>query len=117
MRSEWARLSEQQILEEFIPIYDNFKKAFNIENIIDDKSFENWKKGIEHIMNQFKIVLKKYNVEEIKTVGEKFNPELHEAVGEEESNEQTENLVIREVDSGYTMKDKVIKPAKVILVK
>jgi molecular chaperone GrpE len=124
-RSEWVKLSEVQILEEFIPVYDNFKKAFGHE-VKDPTSteameghsgqWENWKKGIEYIMKQFGDILDRYNIEEIKTVGEMFDPELHEAVGEEESNEE-EGIIVREVDAGYKTGDKVIKCARVIVSK
>lgn len=114
-RSEWIKMSEVQILEDFIPVYDNFKKAFGHE--VKDGQWENWKKGIEYIMKQFGDILNQYKIEEIKTVGEMFNPELHEAVGEEEAEGKPEGEILREVDPGYKVGDKVIKCAKVILVK
>lgn len=126
-RGEWAAMSKLQILEEFIPIYDNFKKAFSDTNIqinANDtnndsnlKKWLSWKQGIEYIMKQFGEVLKRHNVEEIKTVGEKFDTNMHEAMGEEEAEGKEEGVVIREVDSGYTMNGKVIKTAKVIIAK
>ena len=114
-RSEWVKLSEAQILEDFIPVYDNFKKAFNHE--VDAEKFNNWKKGIEYIMKQFGDILVRYNIEIIKTVGEKFNPELHEAVGEEEVKDIEAGTIAREVESGYKTGDRVIKCAKVIISK
>ncbi len=125
-RAEWAQFSEQQIIEEFLPVYDNFKKAFkdtdDADAYADDadnanmKKMQNWKKGIEFIMKQFEGVLKEHGIEEIKTVGEVFNPELHEAVGEEES-EQPEHTILKEIDTGYRMNGRVIKAAKVIVCK
>ncbi|OGH91652.1 MAG: nucleotide exchange factor GrpE, partial [Candidatus Magasanikbacteria bacterium RIFOXYC2_FULL_39_8] len=76
-KHEWLDWSKQQILEDFIPVYDNFKKAFamDINNGDDgDAKWGNWKKGIGFIMKQFEDVLKGHGVEEIKTVGEQFNP-------------------------------------------
>ncbi len=128
MRSEWVRMSELQILEEFIPVYDNFKKAFgydadsadgdadNADVMALKKSFQNWRKGIEYIMQQFGNILKAHDVEEIKTVGEQFNPELHEALSEEEVEGKESGTIIREIDAGYMMKGKVIKVAKVVVV-
>lgn len=69
-RSEWAVLSEIQILEDFIPVYDNFKKAFSVDH--DDS--DTWGQGIGFIMKQFGDVLKSHGIEEIKVVGEKFSP-------------------------------------------
>ena len=130
MRSEWVRMSEQQILEDFIPVYDNFKKAFihhpELNGDEAGKKIQNWIDGIGFIMKQFENVLKSHNVEEIKTVGEVFNPEQHETVGEEpasaeatagEGSDDGREIVVREIEAGYMMKGKVIKVAKVIVAK
>jgi len=117
-RSQWVKMSELQILEEFIPVYSNFKKAFsntNDANYANPKHWENWKQGIGYIMKQFGDILNQHNIEDIKTVGEEFNAELHEAVGEEESEDLEAGKIIREVEGGYKMGDKVIKCAKVIV--
>ncbi|MGI6314554.1 MAG: nucleotide exchange factor GrpE [Patescibacteria group bacterium] len=120
MKSEWVRISEQQILEDFIPVYDNFKKAFahhpKLNNDEMGKKVKNWIDGIGFIMKQFENVLKNYNVEEIKTIGEMFNPEQHEAIGQEDS-DKPEHTILKEVDAGYMMKGKIIKVAKVIVAK
>lgn len=119
MRGEWVRYSEQQILEDFIPVYDNLKKSLTTDFIDTDNTdnkLTNWKKGIEYIMKQFWKVMQDHEVEEIKTVGEIFNPELHEAIAEEES-DLPEHTIVKEVEAGYTMKGKVIKVAKVVVAK
>ena len=102
-RAEWAKYSEQQILEEFIPVYDNMKKALAVslplpegEQAEGQRGWESWKEGVGHIMKQFADVLKQHGVEEIKTVGEKFDPNLYEAVGHEELEGKTEGEIIRE---------------------
>jgi molecular chaperone GrpE len=123
-RAELVSMSEQQILEEFIPVYDNFKKAFaswdntNGSGPTNDtnKKLMNWKQGIEYIMKQFADILKAHNVVEIKTVGEKFDTKFHEAVGEEESEFET-GTIIREVEGGYLMGGRVLKVARVVIAK
>jgi molecular chaperone GrpE len=114
-KAEWAALSELQILEEFIPVYDHFKKAFAFSGT-GDAQFENWKKGIGFIMKQFADILKAHSIEEILTVGQQFDPSRHEIVGEEESDKK-EHEIIREIDGGYTLKGRVVKVAKVIVSK
>jgi molecular chaperone GrpE (heat shock protein) len=121
-RSEWVQMSERQILDEFIPVYENFKTAFYHHPELDEndekhKNFKNWVDGIGYIMKQFAEIFKQHNIEEIKTVGEKFDPNLHEAVGEEEIKEKEAGMILREVSGGYTMGGKVIKPAKVVVSK
>ena len=113
------------MLEEFIPVYDNFKKAFvSVPNVVeesqtessDGKKWLNWSQGIGYIMKQFGDILKAHQIEEIKTVGEMFDPRMHDSVGEEVS-EMPEHTIIREIDGGYIMKGKVVKVAKVIVAK
>lgn len=115
-RQEWIAMSKQQIIEDFIPVYDNFKKAFSHHpEVKDQKQVQNWIDGIGHIQRQFQEVLKSHGVEEIKTVGQKFDPRLHETVGEEEGSEP--GLIVKEYEGGYTMGDLIIKVAKVIISK
>jgi len=122
-KTEVVQWSKQMIIEDFLPVYDNFKKAFETQSEVNDnadvdadKKFENWKKGIEYIMKQYGKVLEQHGVVEMKTVGEIFDPTKHEAMQEEESDE-SEGTILRELDPGYMMGDKVVKVAKVVVAK
>lgn len=114
-RSEWVKMSEVQVLEAFIPVYDNFKKAAS-HTPEDDGNWKAWAAGIGYIQKQFGDILKQFNVEEIKTVGEPFNIELHETAGEEESDKEP-GTIVKEVDAGYMANGRVLKAAKVIVAK
>ena len=115
-RAEWMAMSEWQVISEFIPVYDNLKKA--IGHKPEAGSHEvNWMKGIEFIMKQFGDVLKVHGVEEIKTVGEVFDATKHEVVSEEQKDGEVAHTIIREVDGGYMVKGKVVKVAKVVVAK
>ncbi|MBI5451991.1 nucleotide exchange factor GrpE [Candidatus Gottesmanbacteria bacterium] len=117
-RGEWAQMSEMQALGDFLPVFENFKKAFSVVETQDIASpSENWRKGIEHIMKQFADVLKQHGIEEIETVGKKFDPALHEAAGEESVDGKEAGEIVREVAGGYKMVGKVICAAKVIVAK
>jgi molecular chaperone GrpE len=115
-------MSEMGIFNEFMPVYENFKKAFEHHPELSEadeahKQMKNWTDGIGFIMKQFHEVLKSHGIEEIKTVDEKFDPNLHEAAGEEQVEGKEAGVIIREVAGGYKMKDKIIKAAKVIVSK
>ncbi|OIO20226.1 MAG: nucleotide exchange factor GrpE [Candidatus Magasanikbacteria bacterium CG1_02_41_34] len=116
-RSEWATMSEWQILEEFIPVYDNFRKAFAVTIEGGDKQWESWKKGIEYIMKQFGDILKQHGIEEMETVGKSFDPTMHESVSEESSEDYDDGVIIREVDAGYKKGEKILKVARVVVNK
>jgi len=76
-----------------------------------------WTRGFLQIQNQITEFLKKEGIEEIKTTGEKFNPETMEAVGEAETEGGDKGTIIEELQKGYKMNDKVIRPAKVKISK
>lgn len=121
-RAEWAQMSKAQILEDFIPVYDNFKSAFFHHPILqpdneEHKQMKNWIDGIGFIMKQFGDVMKSHGIEEIKTVGEKFDPNMHESMGEEEMEGKEPGIILKELIGGYKMGGKVIKAAKVIIAK
>ena len=114
-RAEWAQMSEQQILEEFIPVYEHLKMA--VSGTDGENGNNPWLDGVKHVMKQFTDILKSHGVEEIKTVGEKFDPRYHEAVGHEPAEEASEDEIIKEISGGFKMGDRVIKAARVIVAK
>jgi len=122
-KAEIGRFASALAASEFAGIYDNFKKAFGHlpdagENCEEyKKKVEQWAAGIDFIKKQFGETLKQSGLEEIKTVGEKFNPALHETMGEEDGAGQPAGIVLKEIEGGYKIGDKVIKAAKVIVSK
>jgi len=114
-RAEWAQMSEQQILEEFIPVYEHLKLAMNGEQSTSENSA--WIDGVKHVLKQFADILKAHGVEEIKTVGEKFDPKYHEAVGHEATEGAGEDEIVKEISGGFKMGDRVIKAARVMVNK
>ena len=114
-RSNWAKMSEVQILEEFIPVYENFRTAFKHDVGEESSAWENWKKGIGFIMKQFGDILESHGVKEMETVGKVFDPKLHEAVSEEESEEHEDGVIIREVSGGYVAGETILRVARVVV--
>lgn len=112
-RAEWAQMSEQQILEEFIPVYEHLKMSTS------GVASENnpWLDGVNHVLKQFADIMKAHGVEEIKTVGEKFDPKYHEAVGHEATQGAGEDEIVKEISGGFKMGERVIKAARVIVNK
>lgn len=113
-RAQWNEYARSEVLEDVIPILENFKKAFAHDATEDKDGFENWKKGIGFIKKQLEDVLAQYDIEMITTVGEVFDPLMHEAVSEKDSDE-TEGVILEEISGGYKMGERVILPAKVVV--
>lgn len=114
---EVVEYAHAHVVSEFISVYDNFKMAAAHKPASDDKEWQNWAVGIDHIQKQFLDVLKRFNIEEIETLGKTFDPLQHEAVGDEEVEGKQPGVIIKEMKPGYTLNGKVVVPAKVILAK
>ncbi len=116
-RDELAGMAMMTSAAQYIPILDNFKKAFQFLPV--ELKDSEWVKGIEQIYKQMKEVMKGLGVEEFaeSVVGTAFDPSKHYAVGEERVDTYEDNSVTQEVSPGYTFRGNVIVPAKVIVNK
>ena len=95
------------IVAAFLPVVDNIERAVQASSKEADAA--SLKEGIDLVFRQFKEVMAKLGVEEIKSLGEKFDPNLHNAVMHVEDPEYGESVVVEEFQKGYTLKDKVIR--------
>lgn len=98
------------VVEVMLPVVDNLENAAKVET--ED---ENYKKGVEMVLKQFKDVLQSKGVEEIKTVGETFDPELHEAVSSIQDENLGEKEIAQEYRKGYKIGTKVIRHSMVVV--
>ncbi len=108
---EAKEAAKRSIIKEFLVILDNLEKAIEMAYKHKDAIIE----GIELSIKSFKDMLKKHGVEEINPKKESFDPNLHDALMTQESDELPKNTVIQTVEKGYMLKDKLIRPAKVIV--
>jgi molecular chaperone GrpE len=100
-----------------LPVVDNFKVAMSHMPKSDDKAVVNWAMGVGFIEKQLDEAMKDLGLTPIKTVGEKFDATKHEAVGDEVADGSESGTVLKEVQAGYQINGKVVRPAKVITVK
>lgn len=98
------------IVEVILPVVDNLENALKAET-----KDEEYKKGVELVLKQFKDVLISKGVEEIKTVGETFDPELHEAVSSIQDENLGEKEIAQEYRKGYKIGSKVIRHSMVVV--
>lgn len=108
------KFANDQLLLELFPLVDYFDSA--LAAIPDEHTQQGWVQGIKHIQDYLMTILKNHEVERMHTLGQQFNPNVHEAVAEEAS-EQPDQTIIKELQAGFAMHGKVIRPAKVIIAK
>ena len=98
------------IISSLLPVIDNLEKATEAET-----KDEEYKKGIELVLKQFKDVLTANGVKEIEAVGQPFDPELHEAVSMIQDEKFGEKIVAQEYRKGYMIGNKVIRHYMVVV--
>jgi molecular chaperone GrpE len=95
-----------------LPVKDSLDAALTVENT----SIESFKEGVELTAKQLDSVFEKFAIREIPALGEKFDPHRHQAIGQVES-EQEPNTVVTVLQKGYTLNDRVLRPALVMVAK
>ena len=111
-REEISAVVTQNFCKDMLPLLDNFERAMAAET----KDVEAFQKGVEMIFTQFQEVLKKNGLEQIEAVGQKFNPNFHQAVMRVEDPEKEDDTVAQELQKGYMVKGRVIRPSMVQVV-
>jgi molecular chaperone GrpE len=96
-----------------LPAIDNLALALKSAS----GSPDDFRKGVELIQRQLQDTLQKLNVQEIRAKGQPFDPRFHEAIEVVESDEVPDHHVLEELQPGYRMKDRLLRPAMVIVAK
>ncbi len=106
-REDFVKYAISDFLQDLLPIYDHLKMS--IAGLSEAEAKNPWAVGVGYVLKQFKDLLEAKGVEEIKTVGEPFDHDLMEAL------DGQGDIVKQEIASGYKLRGKVIRPAKVIV--
>ncbi len=117
-RAEQAKVRElanANLLRKLLPVLDDFERA--MVTMPDGLDKLSWSQGLLMIMRKLEAILETEGVEPIETEGEAFDPNYHEAVTHEEIPGYKEGQIIGEVQRGYVLGDRVLRPALVRVAK
>ncbi|MCR6110373.1 nucleotide exchange factor GrpE [Bacillus sp. A301a_S52] len=106
-----AKYRSQSLAEKLLPALDNFERGMMITP--QEEETKSLLQGMEMVYRQLKDALVEEGIEPIETVGKPFDPHYHQAVMQVENDEFESNVVVEEMQKGYQLKDKVIRPAMV----
>jgi len=112
-KNESRQFANQHLLEKQLPVLDNFEMALTAAENTDPAIRD----GVQMIYDQFLSVLKEAGVEGIDAGGELFDPNIHEAISQKETTEVEEGTVVQQVQRGYKLNDRLVRPARVIVAK
>lgn len=111
-KDELAAVVTQGVMKDMLPLLDNFERAMAAETT----DMETFQKGVEMIFTQFQEVLKKNGLEHIETEGKKFDPNFHQAVMRVQNDKLEDDDIAQELQKGYMVKGRVIRPSMVQVV-
>ena len=116
-REIFIKFAEEKVLKEILLLADSLEEALAVKySVVDNAAHidKKWKEGIKCIYQQLMKILKSHNVVVIECEGKQFNPEEHESVGSVEVEDSAKDqMIVEEVQRGYKLYDRVLRPAKV----
>ncbi|CAC6924484.1 TPA: nucleotide exchange factor GrpE [Staphylococcus aureus] len=101
----------QRVLTDILPAIDNIERALQIEG--DDETFKSLQKGVQMVYESLINALKDNGLEVIKTEGEAFDPNIHQAVVQDDNPDFESGEITQELQKGYKLKDRVLRPSMV----
>ena len=111
-QESFIQFANERLIKEILPALDNLERAFQIGKSCEDEFI----KGISLVKKQLEDSLRKFGVAEIKSVGLAYDPNIHEAILQKESDKE-ENIVLEEIQKGYILNGRLLRPAMVIVSK
>jgi molecular chaperone GrpE len=115
-QQEYAEMKSVKLMEELLPIVDNFSLALaSLEG--KDSATKKLRKGIELVYAELFALLEKQGLEKIDAEGAIFDPEFHDAVSHEDNGEHEQEIVTEVLREGYKVRGKVVRPAMVKVAK
>lgn len=114
-RANALKYAEENVLQELLPVVDNLERA--LEQGKKNPDLKDFYDGVELTYKGLLTTLEKFEVTPIESVGNTFDPNHHEALTMEETSDAEHNTVYREFQKGYMYKDRLLRPAKVVVAK
>ena len=112
---DFQKYANQSLLRELLPIIDNLELAIKAAAEAADSTDACLLDGVELTRKEILKVFENFHVEPIDALGKPFDPNFHEAVMREESDEHPENTVVNELQKGYLMHDRLLRPSMVVV--
>lgn len=118
-KEEMAKFANEKILKEILPVVDNLDRAIAHAREHEDKDSRDSSllDGVEMTQRQLHKVLEKYNVVPIDALEKPFDSASHEAMGQMERDDYPPNTVVEEMQKGYTLNERLLRPSMVMVSK
>lgn len=119
-RIDHITFANEKLISEILSVVDNLERAVHHTSNSDNENSEgldHLTKGVEMTLKSFYSVLEKFGLIPITSVGEKFDPNIHEALQEEENEDFESGFVTKELQKGFNLNERLLRPAIVVVAK
>jgi molecular chaperone GrpE len=115
--NEFRKYANESIVKDVLPTLDNLQRALSTSSGKDENTAESIREGVDMTLKGLLDTLEKHGVVPIESLGKPFDPNFHHAVMQEESERHPENTVSQELQKGYMIRDRLLRPALVVVSK
>jgi molecular chaperone GrpE len=116
-KADAVRFANESLLQKLVPVLDNFDMAAAAASGAQGDAPQSLQEGVNMILSQLRTVLTEAGLEEIDATGKTFDPNFHEAVAQQETTDVPEGQVVQQLRKGYKLRDRLLRPATVIVAK
>ena len=116
-RTEAIQFANAALLQKLLPVLDSFEMALAAAQAAKDEKTTSLQTGISMVQSQIKNILMESGLEEIDASGKPFDPAQHEAVSQQETADVPEGQVVQQIRKGYKLRERLLRPAAVIVAK
>jgi molecular chaperone GrpE len=116
-RQDVSRYANESLLQKLLPVMENMDAALLSAASGQPLTLEAMQTGLKMIQQQFKTVLSEAGLEEIDALNKPFDPNWHEAISQQERADVPEGQVVQQVRKGYKLRDRLMRPASVVVSK
>lgn len=116
-KQESARAASERLLSRLIPVLDAFDMALAATQATQATGIESLQTGITMVSQQLKAAMTEEGLEEVDATAKPFDPNLHEAVAQRETADAPEGQVVQQLRKGYRVRERLLRPASVIIAK
>jgi len=114
--NDFRKFANEGFIKEMLPVVDNLDRAIESSSN-DDHAQNSVLEGVNMTLKEILKVFEQFNVKPFESLGKAFDPALHQAVMQEETDDHPENTVLNELQKGYMMHDRLLRPAMVVVSK
>ena len=109
------KFGNERLVSDLLPVLDAFQLAMGQSDVSENEAVQAVLTGFEMIQKQLVQFLEKQGVQKIESLDQVFDPELHQAISQEPHEDKDPNTVVKEMQAGYKLNDRVIRPSMVVV--